>query len=177
MDLLIFFSNPLYPTNAIHIIEKNLDSLCWWGWQLLLSNPNAIPILEKHHILEKNLDIPNKTKWCILATNPNAIHIFEQNLVRLQVFDWYDRGCIWSKLSSNPNAIPLFEKHLDEVNWYVLSENPNAIHLLAHLDTEKMRENCRPFAEELASYVFRPARLMKICEQHNIDLEQYFELV
>jgi len=40
-----------------------------------------------------------------------------------------------------------------------------------------MRENCKGFAEELASYVFHPARLLRICETYGLELEDYFELV
>jgi len=80
-------------------------------------------------------------------------------------------------LSRNPNAIHLLEQNLDKVSSEGLSQNPNAIHLLAPLDTEKMRENCKKFAEELAAHVFHPARLLRICETYGLDLEEYFELV
>ena len=65
----------------------------------------------------------------------------------------------------------------ENVDWRELSYNPNAIHLLAHLDIEKMRENCKAFAEELAEYVFHPARLLRICEVYGLELDEYFELV
>ena len=80
-------------------------------------------------------------------------------------------------LSANPNAIHLLEKNLDKVDLDILSANPNAIHLLAQLNTEKMRENCKAFAEELATYVFHPMRLMRICESYGLELEEYFECV
>ncbi len=67
--------------------------------------------------------------------------------------------CDWELLSCNENSIPLLEKNLDKVVWRGLSQNPNAIYLLAKLDTEKMRLKCKPFTEELASYVFHPTRL------------------
>ena len=102
-----------------------------------------------------------------LSENPNAVHILEKNLDKV---DWYG-------LTQNPNAVYILEQHLDKVHWPGLSKNPNAIHLLAPLDTEKMRENCKTFAEELAAYVFHPARLLRICETYKIDLEEYFELV
>ena len=56
-------------------------------------------------------------------------------------------------------------------------KNPNAIHLFTRLNTEKMRENCKAFAEELAQYVFHPIRLMRICEIYGLELDEYFELV
>ena len=65
--------------NAIHILEKNLDSTYLenrkirtkvnWNW--LSSNPNAI------HILEKNLD---KVDWDELSENPN---IFKLNTEKI----------------------------------------------------------------------------------------------
>jgi hypothetical protein len=66
---------------------------------------------------------------------------------------------------------------LDKVNWSALLANPNAFHLFARLHTEKMRENCKAFAEELSAYVFHPARLMRICEVYGLELDEYFELV
>ena len=88
-----------------------------------------------------------------------------------------DNRVSWVWLSRNPNAIPLLEKKLDKVDCVFLSENPNAIHLIAPLDTEKMRKNCKEFAEKLAAYVFHPTRLLRICETYGLDLEEYFEMV
>jgi len=83
----------------------------------------------------------------------------------------------WYYLSSNPNAIPILEQHLDKLIWYKIYTNPNAIHLFTKLNLQQMRENCRPFAEELAAYVFHPSRLIRICDAYGLDLEDYFELV
>ncbi len=83
----------------------------------------------------------------------------------------------WARLSSNPNAIHILEKNLDKVDWSWLSENPKAIHLFGKLDKDKMRENCRSFAEKLAKYVFHPLRLQKLSEQYGFDMEEYFELI
>jgi hypothetical protein len=83
----------------------------------------------------------------------------------------------WDELSYNPNAIHIFEKNLDKLKWTDLSGNPNAIHLLAPLDTEKMRSNCKTFAEELSAYVFHPLRLQRICDAHGLELDEYFEMV
>jgi len=66
---------------------------------------------------------------------------------------------------------------MDKVDWRNLSSNPNATPLFARLNTEKMRENCKPFAEELTAYVFHPVRLMRVCEAYGLELEEYFELV
>ena len=80
-------------------------------WEMLSSNPNAIPILEK------TLD---KVNWFRLSSNPNAIPILEKNLDKMTTECWY-------QLSENPNAIPILEKTLDKVNWSSLSFNPNPI--------------------------------------------------
>ena len=80
---------------AIHILEKNLDKVCW---SYLSENPNAI------HILEKNVD---EIDWWSLSFNQNAIRILEKNLDKVS----------WSYLSDNPNAIHLLEKNLYKVYW------------------------------------------------------------
>ena len=83
----------------------------------------------------------------------------------------------WEALSSNINAIPILEKNLDKISWNCLSHNPNAIHLLAKLDKEKMRENCKAFAEELAKYVFHPLRQQNMAQKFNMDLDEYMEQI
>ena len=88
-----------------------------------------------------------------------------------------DERLDWFWLSKNPNAISLLEQNIEKINWRHLSINPNAISLLARLNTEKMRENCKAFAEELTAYVFHPVRLMRVCEAYGLELEEYFELV
>ena len=88
-----------------------------------------------------------------------------------------DERVSWMVLSLNKNAIHMLEQNIEKINLFHLSENPNAISLLAPLNTEKMRENCKAFAEELASYVFHPIRLMRICQAHGLELEEYFECV
>jgi hypothetical protein len=82
----------------------------------------------------------------------------------------------WNYLSTNPNAIHILEQHLHKVNWYELSQNPNAIHLLTKLDTNKMRENNKAFAEELVAHVFNPLRLNRICETYGVELDELVEL-
>ena len=64
----MYWRNLSTNSNAIPILEKNLDKV---NWEYLSFNPNAI------HILEKNLD---KVNWDLLSSNPNAIHLLEKNL-------------------------------------------------------------------------------------------------
>ena len=142
--------------NAIHLLEQNMEKV---NWNCLSENQNAIPLLEK------NMD---KISWVWLSGNPNAIHLLEQNMDKVY----------WPNLSHNPNAIHLLEQNMEKVDWrYCLYANPNAIHLFARLDTEKMRENCKTFARELAEYVFHPTRLLRLCDAYGLELEEYFECV
>ena len=83
----------------------------------------------------------------------------------------------WWFLSYNQNAIHILEENMGKISWFWLSNNPNAILLLARLNTEKMRENCKHFAEELAAYVFRPVRLVRICKKYMLEFDEYFEQV
>jgi len=68
-------------------------------------------------------------------------------------------------------------KNTNKIFWTNLSSNPNAICFLTCIDYNKMRENCKPFAEELAAYVFHPQRLIRITEKYNIDLYEYLECI
>jgi hypothetical protein len=127
-------------------------------WDCLSNNPNAI------HLLEQN---PDKIVWEWLSLNPNAIHLLEQNPDKIN----------WIELSRNPNAIHLLEQNPDKIDWFYLSQNPNAIHLLAPLNHTKMKEQCKPFYEELVSYVFNPVRVMRIADAFGLDLDEYLELI
>jgi hypothetical protein len=83
----------------------------------------------------------------------------------------------WQRLLENPNAIHLIEKNPDKIYWHILSSNPKAIHLLAPLNHNKMKEQCKPFYEELVSYVFNPVRVMRIADAFELDLDEYLELI
>ena len=142
-----------YNENAICIIEKNLNKVNWYG---LSSNPNAI------HILEKNLD---KVFWDELSFNPNAISILENNLYKIN----------WEYFAKNPNAIQILKNNLNKIDWYYLLQNQNINQILTELDIKKMKENCKIFAEELATYVFNPNRLNNLSELYNISVYDYLE--
>ena len=123
----------------------------------LSHNPNAI------HLLEQN---PNKIDWSWLSKNPNAIHLLEQNPDKID----------WCNLSQNPNAIHLLEQNPDKINWFCLSYNLNAIHMFAKLDTNKMKQKNKVFAEELIAYVLNPLRLNRICSEYGLELDDLVEL-
>lgn len=38
-----------------------------------------------------------------------------------------------------------------------------------------MRENCKPFAEELASYVFHPLRLQNMSTAYGFEMDEYMD--
>ena len=127
-------------------------------WGFLSANPNAI------HLLEKNID---KISWIYLSQNPNAIHLLKKNMDKIN----------WIHLSANPKAIHILENNLDLICWYHLSKNPNAIHLLTRLDTDAMRKQCQPFAQELCAYVLHPLRLTRLAQNAGLDLEDYIDLI
>ena len=107
--------------------------------------------------------------WYYLCANPNAIHLLEQ-IRKKKKWSYRSRSkSFWKGLSFNPNAIHLLEQNMDKVEWELLSENPNAIHILFPFDYEKMKEANKTFAEELASYVFHPERMMMLSEVYNVD--------
>jgi len=175
--------------SAVSLLERNLDKV---HVEYLSANPNAIPLLEHFINTGKIQQLNHELYWEHLSTNPNAIHILEQHLDKVD----------WRRLSANPNAIQLLEANLDKIDWLYLTYNPNAVRLLKDrlknnidfywfglgtnpnvaqiigvLDTEKMREQCRPFACELAEAVFHPSRLVRLCEMYDMDLADYMELI
>jgi len=115
-------------------------------------------------LIEKNLD---KVSWHYLSRNPNAIHLLERNMDKIN----------WDCLTLNPNAIHLLENNIDKIDWAYLSENTNAIHLCFTYDYADMKLRMQPFAEELARRVFHPVRLMRVCEKHGMEFEEYMEII
>lgn len=106
---------------AIHILEKNLDKVFWAELSI---NPNGISILEKH---------PHKVHLPWLLKNRNASHMIEKNLD--MYMDKIDNACL-SAISSTPILddirIRILEHHIDKIDyvcWTRLSENPMAIPL------------------------------------------------
>jgi hypothetical protein len=48
--------------------------------------------------------------------------------------------------------------------------------MFSKLDTVKMKQNNKAFAEELVAYVFNPLRLNRICIEYGLELEELVEL-
>ena len=118
----------------------------------------------------------DKINWELLSTNPNAIHILEKNLDKVN----------WNRLSSNPNAIHIIKKNLDKFNddeyeecddiWCGLSQNKYIMEILGELDYEAMKEQMKPFAEELVKYVFCPKRIQKLSEKYQMSFEDILDV-
>ncbi len=51
------------------------------------------------------------------------------------------------------------------------------MHLIAKLDTDAMRKQCQPFAQELCAYVLNPLRACRIASAFEIDLEEYLDII
>lgn len=144
---------------AMHLIEANLDKV---DWRTLSSNPNAM------HLIEAN---PDKVCWRFLSANPHprAISMLERNVDKID----------WKKLSANPSAIHLLKRHPDKV-MYTIGSNPCAWYVMSNnvfMFKNAMKETCKPFAEELVAYVFRPERLLRLCDAYGMELVDYIELI
>jgi hypothetical protein len=152
---LFLSSNP----NAIHILEQNLNKIAW-GW--LSDNPNAIQLLEQH------LD---KINWCQLCKNPNATKLLKEN------HNMIKNNCRLLSFNPSEDAIELIKENLDTVDIIALGRNPNVLKIVGTLNYPAMKTKCQPFAQELATYVLNPARLLQICDTHGLDLEEYLDIL
>lgn len=183
---LINWNNLCLNPNAIHLLESNINKI---NWNMLSRNPNAIPLIEKH------LDIAiDKLNWTFLSREPNAVHLLEQHL---------DKVC-WMTLCENPKAVYIIKKHFDKidkrhllnfsfnhneevidllkenihhVDLRCLGKNPNVLKIVGTLDYDAMKIKCQPFAQELATYVLNPTRLLRLCDAYGLDLEEYMEII
>ena len=174
----IWWSDLCRNESAIPLLEKHWDTILdKIDWFELCANSSAIPLLQKHWDT-----IQDKIDWCGICENPSAISFIKQNWDNLQtteyisylctninafpllekhwdeIFPKMDAGC-WGWLCYYPFAVPFLEKHLntirDFIDWGMLSSNRG----IFKLDLAAMREQARPFAEELAAKVFHPKRV------------------
>lgn len=88
----------------------------------------------------------------------------------------------WSKLSKDGYWHKLLsEKSLHELTivefYWLKTLFPESVYLVIKLDEEKMKNNCKEFAEELAKYVFHPTRLQKLSQLYGFDMDEYLELI
>lgn len=160
---------------AVHIDQQfSIKQLC--------KNPKAISLLEKHYAF---LRAKGAIWWPNICKNPSAdaIAFLERHLEDtttatsntvevsdLWLFDTTGGNRIsWPDLCTNPqpDAIQFVEKHWNRKTSYSMSENrriDNWENLCANpaiftLDWAAMRDQARPFAEELAARVFHPRRV------------------
>lgn len=110
-DLHILFWNMLSSNpNAIPLLEKNKEKI---NWGMLSINPEGISILEKY---------PEKIHWTYIRENPNAMPILIKYPNEYSHFNWSK----WSE----EDHIKFAEAHPDRGNWIFLSACSKAIHLL-----------------------------------------------
>ena len=106
-------------------------------------NPRAIDLLMNH--------------WCDGILSDEAV--------------WTDKIAAIS-LTKNPYAIPLLERlyksDVEYKNSYIrdLYSNPG----IFKLDTEAMKKQIAPFAEELMAAVFHPRRVQYFLDKYNYDI-------
>ena len=162
-----------------------------YNWEDISSNPHAAELFSKSWYVGyvdlrtfcKNphdgvLDIIEgwtetglftREKWSNLSgnTNPRAIQLLKNHVNKID----------WKELSANPSAFDLLKSHPHEIRFDTIASNPHVCDLICVLDLGAMREQCRVFAEELARYVFRPERLLRLCDTHGLDLVDYIEIL
>lgn len=164
LDLASLCSNP----SAVPLIEKHWDVLCVSVMQdepcrhALFGNPNIISFLTTHW---KEIRAKTVILWenmCYISDAVATLIDKHWNEARDHL-EWWD-------FCASPHMIHLIEKHWhaiqDKIDWWGLSANP----AIFTLDTTAMREQARPFAEELAARVFHPRRVAA-WEAIGIDVE------
>lgn len=146
--------------DAILLWETNIDKL---DKGMVSRNPAAIRFLEHN---------PNMISYPDLGRNPAAYHLIVKNMDKM----------VRSELCKNtdPKVVKLLEEFIgsfEPIEVFSLRCNSSAAHLFVPLDTAKMREKCRSFAEEMIAYVLHPLRLMRISEEYGIDMEEYMDMI
>lgn len=155
--------------------------------ELSLAEPEKIENLELWKECKKKLDYTSdlttlqNDKWLKrnLLSIPSAIEIIKQIYSFGDIFnDTRDT----SRIVSNYNSYELYihyEYNIRTCNRYVLDqilEQPHLINLVYTWDYESMKNNNMEFVEELVSKVFAPKRLLKICQDYEIEFDELMEM-
>jgi hypothetical protein len=92
-------------SNAIHLLEKNLDKI---DWNELSFNPNAIHLFEKY---------PEKINWLFLSTNSNAIHLLNRyiNNIYSKFGYFYIIKYNWKDILSTQSCIIIYDSIKDTI--------------------------------------------------------------
>ena len=177
MDKVDWFNLSANPS-AVHWLEQNVDKIHWCS---LCKNPHPRAM----DLLENNMHdvwVALKLHWGNLCANPGAVHLLEK-YAETYIADKEEtiQSQLFERLARNPNpeASCLLKPHLKSIfdGWVYLGNHPNVGHIFGTLNYSKMREQCMPFARELAEYVFHPARLLRVCDIYDMDLADYIELI
>lgn len=67
-------------------------------------------------------------------------------------------------------------KSIHQINTYKFWNPLYESQYMCKLDYHKMRNQCMPFAEDLAAFVFHPERLMRFSEKYQIDITELNEI-
>ena len=176
--------------NAVHLLEANQDKICF-GNLCYNPSPKVVPLIlnnmskienyldgycsrnepEILSYIEKNFN-ENIQDWNNIASicrNKDAFYIIEKNLKQLVE---KEGDFFWMLISENENAMELLERNKDKICWKRLSSNSG----IFKLDLLAMKNQCSPFAEELAAYVFSPNRINRFCEKYDMDFYSYMEI-
>ena len=182
-------------TNAIPILEKNLNKV---DWSSLSKNPNAIPILEKNlnkvdwNNLNYNengllllINHKEKINWIIVSCYSKNISILEENLDKIDIFYLsiniyatsllkkykYKLGYFFFNNSVNSKRIKMIETIKEYENINLTWKNPE----IFELDYEKMSENNEIMYQELIAEIMKPSRILKKIEEYDNENYDYLE--
>jgi len=181
IDWQTFCSNP-NPV-AVRYMTQNLDQLldkheCWEN-MCKNENPDAVALIAQ--IIDQLLEQGGTQ----ILVNSSALHLIESKIQTHQI-DW-----ILLAHNHNYKALNYLQKFVNkkQVTYasggayrsgsllLALCENPYALGLLFKYDYDAMRNNMAPFTEELASYVFNPRRLERLCNKYNLTFEELNDLL
>jgi hypothetical protein len=155
-------------TEAIHLVEENLDKLGAYHWGVLSLNPSALPLLEK------NIDKINWENFC-MNPNPDCYHTLRQ----------YPKNINWSSIVRRSSRAYELMIEFMEKDWYLdtfivtsLLQNPHCKPewiwpILPKLVQRTVTWSTRRSPDRIWSYISLNPNLIEIVEAYpdNIDWE------
>jgi hypothetical protein len=111
-------------SNAIHILEKNIDKLSWYH---LLQNPNAIHLIEPY-VEKHDMDIQH---WISLLSNPNPYA--KQIIIKLD-YDYMKNGRIEFNRFANELTSYIFNPDRLEKMYNLYYSNKDDVMFIDMLD-------------------------------------------
>lgn len=145
---------------AVQKVKEEIDGC----YERVAAISSQTPAEEVDHIVHQfQLIVLSWRLWNALLANPAAFELFEQHVHKYKsAYHYHDYSTSSDTYSSHNDGLSWFD---DRRKYATLFENPAAF----DYDYAAMRDNMRPFAEEIIAKAMHPRRMAQWIEEEDIE--------